>query len=362
MNTIKILTNHAVPGMKVAEDIYTEDNNLIISEGTSLTDSIITRLEFYSIEELLIRSNEETILAKAEADHVEQTYFTRIKSSESFQRFHKAYTNSISNLKDGLDDILSYDTDPDVDFLLSEVNKILRYSETNIDLFHMLHCIRHYDDTTYIHSLNVSLICNIMGRWLSFNEDEMNVITICGLLHDIGKLMIPSDIIKKPDILTDEEFKTVKGHPIEGYKLLRDSNLDDRIKKSILMHHERCDGSGYPYGLKSNEINSYAKLVSIADVYDAMTTARVYRGPMCPFDVINIFESEAFKKYDPKYVMTFMEGISNTYINTDVRLSNKQEGTVIFVNKMSLSKPVVRVKDEFIDLSKKKDLKIEAII
>lgn len=360
MKTLKILIDHAVPGMKIAEDIYTNDNNLIISKETYLTDNIITRLEFYSVEELLIVSDDKIIAV--ESEHVEQTYFTRIKRSESFQRFHKAYTNSISNLKDNFNNIASNEVNPDVDFLLSEVNNILRHSDTNIDLFHMLHCIRHYDDTTYIHSLNVSLICNIMGRWLNLDKNQLKTITICGLLHDIGKLMIPSEIIKKPAELTDDEFRAIKEHPIEGYRLLRDSDLDSQIKCSILMHHERCDGSGYPYGLKKDKIDSYAKLVAIADVYDAMTSARVYRGPMCPFDVVNIFETEGFTKYDPKYVMTFMEGISDTYINTDVRLNNKLEGTVIFINKMDLSRPVVRVKDDFIDLSRKRNLKIEAII
>ena len=360
MKKLKVLTFHAVPGMKVAENVYTKDNNLIVSKDTSLTDNMITRLEFYDVEEIFIYAEEDKI--QFEADHVEQTYFTKIKQSESFKRFHKAYTNSIDNLKNDFNDLVCNEGDFNIDFLLSEVNKIIYHSDNNIDLFHMLHCIRNYDDTTYIHSLNVSLICNIMGRWLRFSEEDMNIITICGLLHDIGKLMIPPQIIKKPFKLTDDEFETIKRHPLAGYDFLKTKGIDPRIIYSVLMHHERCDGSGYPHGLKGDKIDSFAKLVAIADVYDAMTSARVYRGPMCPFDVVYMFETEGYTKYDTKYVMTFMEGISDTYINTNVRLNNQEEGTVIFINKNELSRPVVRTKDDFIDLSKKRDLKIEAVI
>ena len=358
MRVVKILTAQAIPGMVAADDIYTKDHHLVIAKDTVLTDKIITRLKFYSIADILILSASES----REAEYIETTFYGEIRKSDAFQRFHKAYQNTMNAYKSTLDQVIIQQSELDVDHLLSDVSKILQQCGSNIELFNMLHCIRHYDDTTYLHSLNVSLICNIIGKWLHFSTEDLEVITLCGLLHDIGKLLIPSDIITKPARLTDEEFSTIKTHTLRGYHILKDKNIDRRIMLSALLHHERCDGSGYPYGFAGNQIDQFAKLVSIADVYDAMTCARVYRGPLCPFEVVNIFETEGLTKYDPKYIMTFLEGIVQTYIHNNVRLSNQQQGEIIMINKMDLSRPVVKVGDQYIDLSRSRDLSIEALL
>lgn len=360
MNVNKILISQAVPGMVVASDVFTEDNHLIISKDTMLTDKIITRLEFYSIIDLSVYAaatvpEEEVIIAQT-------TYNERIRNSESFQRFHLAYKNTVNNLKANLDQFVKTQKDLDTDLLLQETSKILMEFKSNIELFNMLHCMREYDDTTYVHSLNVALICNIIGKWLHFSSEDMVAITLSGLLHDLGKLMIPSNIIAKPAKLTEEEYSTIKTHTIRGYNLLKSKKLDPRVKHAALMHHERCDGSGYPYGYYGDQIDSFAKLVAIADVYDAMTCARVYRGPLCPFEVISIFESEGYAKYDTKFILTFLEGIAQTYIHNSVRLSDNTEGEIILINRMELSKPVIKTGDTYIDLSKRRDLSIVSIL
>jgi putative nucleotidyltransferase with HDIG domain len=360
MKSVKIFTSQAIPGMTVAEDIYTKDGHLVIAKDTVLTDKIITRLEFYSITDISIFS--ETDLAATATEFLQSSYYEEIKNSEAFKRFHQAYKNTVSEFKNNLDNIVTEQKDIDTDQLLTDVSKILFQCNSNIELFNMLHCMRQYDDTTYVHSLNVSLICNIIGKWLHFEPDDLEVITLSGLLHDVGKLMIPSKIISKPSKLTDEEFTMIKTHTIRGYNLLKNKNIDQRIKHAALMHHERCDGSGYPYGFLSDQIDSFAKLVSIADVYDAMTCARVYRGPLCPFEVVSLFETEGYTKYDPKYIMTFLEGIVQTYIHNSVRLSNNVEGEIVLINRLELSRPVIKAGDQFIDLSKQRDLTIEALI
>lgn len=357
MKVTRILTKQAIPGMIVAENIYTKDHKLIIAKDTMLTDKIITRLEFYSISELSVFE-----AAEHDAYFVRTTYYDEIRNSEAFKRFHQAYKNSIGGFKNTFDSIVAQEKDVETDKLLSDVNNILVQCNTYIELFDMLHCMRHYDDTTYIHSLNVALICNIIGKWLGYNQKDLEVLTLCGLLHDLGKLMIPADIILKPARLTDDEFATIKTHTLRGYNLLKDKDIDVRIKNAALMHHERCDGSGYPSGFKADKIDNFAKLVSIADVYDAMTCARVYRGPLCPFEVINIFETEGYTKYDTKYIMTFLEGIVDTYIHNHVRLNNKLEGEIVFINKSELSRPIIKIGNSFINLLKNRDLFIEAII
>lgn len=360
MNIIKILTSQAMPKMVVAEDVYTKDLNLVIGKNTTLTDKIITRLEFYSITDFYVYSDQSH--KHDEVAYAENTFYNEIKKSEPFKQFRSAYQNATNHLKDSLDSLMDGQNMVDPYQLLSDVSKILLQCNNNIELLNMLHCMREYDDITYAHSLNVSLMCNILGKWLHFSPKDLETITMCGLLHDVGKLMIPHNIILKPDKLTNEEYSLIKTHTIRGYNVLKNKNLDERIKSSALMHHERCDGSGYPNGFIEHEIDPFAKLVAIADVYDAMTCARVYRGPLCPFEVINLFETEGYIKFDTKYIMTFLEGIVQTYINNNVRLNNGIEGEIVLINKFELSRPIIMAGDTFIDLSKNRNIYIEALI
>ena len=122
------------------------------------------------------------------------------------------------------------------------------------------------------------------------------------------------------------------------------------------------DGSGYPLGLVGNHIDEYARIVSIIDVYDAMTSPRVYRGPTCPFDVIQIFEEEGFQKYDSRYILTFLRRIAESYLNERIKLSDGRTGKLIYINVHALSRPVVMVDGKAIDLRKEKDLKIMEIM
>jgi HD-GYP domain-containing protein (c-di-GMP phosphodiesterase class II) len=128
------------------------------------------------------------------------------------------------------------------------------------------------------------------------------------------------------------------------------------------MHHERCDGTGYPYGLTADRIDTYGKMVAIADVYDAMTSARIYRGPLCPFIAISVFENEGLQKYDARFILTFLQNIVNTYLLHRVRLSNGIEGDIVFINRDHLSKPTVKCGNKYIDLSQHPEIYVEAMI
>ena len=246
--------------------------------------------------------------------------------------------------------------------MLNCVDVILESDDGYLNVFDMLHNMRQYDDMTYVHSINVALICNVFARWLKMSDEETRLATVCGLLHDIGKISIPDIIIKKPAKLTQDEFAIVKKHALEGYNILRRFDISEHIMNAALMHHERCDGSGYPFGIRNAKIDTYAKLVAIADVYDAMTSARVYRGPMCPFKVIEIFENEGLQKYDTRFIMTFLETIVNTYMLHRVKLNNGTMGDIVFINRSSLARPTIKSKDDFIDLSLHPELYIEAIV
>lgn len=357
MEAVRIRTDQAESGMKVASDVYTSNNQLIIPKNTILDERMISRLRFYNIYGLLI------FLSKPEVELVEEvSYIEMLRSTPEFKKFNRTYVETIRNVEDNFNGVLSGQGEFDIDNLLAETDRILQEGRNGAHILEMLHGIRNYDDLTYVHSLNVSLICNIFGGWLKYSAEDIRMLTLAGLLHDIGKMLIPKEIITKAGKLTQEEFKVVKTHSIKGYQALKDQPIDIRVKYAALMHHERCDGSGYPNGFVAEQIDDFAKIIAIADVYDAMTSSRRYRNAICPFDVVDEFEKDGFLKYDPGFLMTFLERIVQSYMHNVVRLSDGREGEVIMINKLSLARPVIRSGNTYIDLSKEPKLSIKEII
>lgn len=127
--------------------------------------------------------------------------------------------------------------------------------------------------------------------------------------------------------------------------------------------HEKCDGSGYPMGLKSEDIPDFAKIITIADIYDAMTSSRIYRKALCPFHVVRDMEQDAFTKFDPKFSLPFLKNVATSYIGNNVKLSDGRTGEVVLINEHALSRPIVKCEgNEFVDLSKERNLEIVAVL
>lgn len=361
MNKTRILTSQAVPGMIVADDVYTPTNQLIISAGTLITDKVITRLKFYSIHQLYVSVKQEAQIPQPSAMKTE-LYSEKVKNSEEFKRFSSSLEHSTEDFRRQLTGIVEHNEKINADELLEDVNSVMIHARNGSHVFDMLHSLRDYDDETYMHCINVALICNVLGRWLHFSRKDLDTVTLCGMLHDMGKLLIPEEILRKPGKITEEERNIIRTHPVRGYNILRAQKADIHVQMSAMMHHERCDGSGYPMGMKGDQIDRFAKIVMIADVYEAMTAARVYRGPLCPFEVIGIFESEGLSKFDTRAIMTFLEHVNETYINNNVRLSDHREGKIVMMNPTYLSRPVIQAGNQYIDLSNEPNLYIEAIL
>ncbi len=362
MTKQSIATNKLIPGMILANSVYNNADQLILPKGSRITEESITRLQFYEIDRVLIESL--VPIEPLEEDIFLTTYSERVKSSEEFTNFKKQFDDTTETMKFTLDEVAAGNSSSGlVEELFSSATNLINTSENNLELLDMLHNMRESDDATYTHSLNVSIISAIIGRWLHMSEEDINTLTIAALFHDIGKLLIPQDILQKSSKLTNEEYEILKTHPYKGYQLLKYSGMGEQIALAAMQHHERCDGSGYPGKLTKNNINSFAKIIAIADVYDAMTAARAYRGPLCTFEVLSTFESEGYRCYDAAYLVPFMYNIVNSYINNTVRLNNGQKGEIIMINKNALSRPVVHCEGQiYHDLLREKDLKIVAIL
>ena len=370
MGSKRVRTYDLTPGLIAADDVYTFNDQLIIQEGTRVTDRVITRLKFYAVPDIKVYTDEDTDEDELPPEDeavifsYDKPYRDQVMATPEFKIFGTAYSISVDHLSDSLDDIAMGKKPASQDELLEVVSSSLANVRNNVHLFDMLNCMHDMSDIVYVHSLNVALISHALGIWIEMPEDDLAVLTTAALLHDIGKLLVPSEILNKPGSLNAQEYAIVKTHAQFGYNILKNQDqLDDRIKNAVLQHHERCDGSGYPVGLHSTEIDDFAKIIAIADVYDAMSSKRTYREPICPFSVIEMFEKDGLQKYDPHFVLTFRQGVVETYLHNDVVLTDGREGEVVLINKLDLSRPVIRLKDStYVDLSKERDIAIRNVI
>ncbi|MCM1112160.1 MAG: HD-GYP domain-containing protein [Muribaculum sp.] len=358
----RLSTLQLLPGMIVAENVLSFDRKLVMSKGTVLTDNLITKLDLYGLLTVFV---EDESAGLGESDYTEgqaPSYYARIQHSPVFKRFKADYDLNVDFFRSALNNVVERNIELDVKTILKSTLDMIAAGKGQICILDMLQNMREYDDSTFTHCMNVGLICNVMARWLKLDDAQVEMATACGLFHDIGKLMIPHAIITKPGKLDAAEYAQIQKHPIIGYQMLQAQNVDDHIRNAALMHHERSDGGGYPMRLSGGQIDPYARIVAIADVYDAMTAARVYRGPLCPFRVIEIFEQEGFQKYDTAYILNFLENVVNTYIRTRCRLSDGREAEIVFVNKEKFSRPVVRCKDAYLNLAEYPELTIEELL
>ncbi|MDR1542789.1 MAG: HD-GYP domain-containing protein [Clostridiales bacterium] len=363
----KVSIREIKPDMVLARDVVTASGTVLLAKNTMLNNVNYTKLLSSGIGFIFVNSSSidervENFTEKERAKaSLEQQRIPIVKRPE-FKEFQQAVDEKTEEAKKCIYAI-SDGENVDLHHMFKITDDIMSTLRCKNDIFTFIGFIKENDEHTFHHCVNVSLLCNLFGRWLGVDSSELVDLTTSGMLHDIGKTKIPPEILNKKGKLTDEEFAVMKKHPVLGYRILQDQNIPEAIKLGALMHHEKIDGSGYPMGAKGDRIGKIAKILAICDIYDAMTANRVYRDKICPFEVIKMFETKVYGELDTHYLLIFLQNIAYTYIGRWVRLNSGVEAEVVFINAAQLSRPLVRtLSEEFIDLTVKKDLSIDSLL
>lgn len=360
MLPVSVSIQQAKAGMIVVDDVFSPSGLFVLSKNTVLNPRNISKMKLYNVKSIYVIINDSAVAEEAKEDEEKKN---PVRSSPEFKTFKRTLIHVADSLSSVMDTLLGR-PGVRVDFspLLTEMSQITAGVHGTLHLMELMHCMREYDDTVYVHSINVALVAQSIAARLKLSPDEQSDLTLACLLHDIGKLRIPKEILNKPAKLTDTEYALIKRHSQSSYEILKEARLTEPILLAVLLHHERHDGSGYPTGISGDKIPLFARILAIADVYDAMTARRSFRKEICAFDVIASFEKDGYQKYDTTLLLPFLESIAQAYINAPVRLSNSLVGTIVMLNHHKLSRPIVNVDGQFYDLAKYPELSIARVL
>lgn len=337
-------TLYLKPGMIVGKNLYDNHNSLLLSRGHVLSEREIIRIMNLKYQIIYISDgrDDEEILENSEpiSDALRNKAVVAIKDLFSKASFEKTLSKKAMEKGERI-----------VDDIVNEIiiNKDVTYTMTDLKLF---------DSYTYYHSVNVIVIAVILGVALGLSKSNLYKLGLGALMHDIGKIFVPKYILEKQDRLSSEEFEAIKHHSISGYEYLKQvKNFPAESSLAVLTHHEKYGGGGYPDGLNGTTIPLFGRILSVADVFDALISDRPYRKALPPSEAVEYIIGGSELYFDPKIVNVFIERISPYPVGTCVILSNGEKGYVVENQPKCGLRPKIRVlKDsgavEYYDLSR----------
>ncbi|WP_432408087.1 HD-GYP domain-containing protein [Wukongibacter sp. M2B1] len=323
------------PGMRLGKAVYAPDGKILLKGGVSLTNGYIRNMERKNIPSVYIDDELSNGIEVEDAIDPE----VKVQAVETIKNVFKTMSpNRNDKNRKGYVTNESY---KDVKNAIYQITNNLK--KNNGSLFNMVE-IMSTDLATYNHCVNVSVLAIMTARAMGLDEKRIMDIGVGALMHDIGYAYVPSEIINKPGKLSDEEFEAIKKHTVYGYEMVKeDANISAIVKTIILMHHERLDGSGYPLRIKGDKINKFVRIVSICDMFEALTSDRAYREKMPVYKALELLTAETTSKLDLEIYKNFIKNIAIYPQGTGVLLNTGEKGLVVENNRNSPTRPKVRI-------------------
>lgn len=348
--SLKVHIMDLSPGDRLEADVFNNFGVLVLQKDKELTNDAIVKLMQHGIDYVDVSpqtAKAQTAAARQQIpEHVlkVQPYF-----DEAVDGFESIFLEALSNG--------TFDEEKIDQLLTPMMNELIAQK----DVVSLLLLLNDSDNYTYNHSLQVGMLSYYIASWLGYPKEEAFAAGKAGYLIDIGKSLVPQEILHKPGKLTPEEFEEVKRHTTYGHDIILKSTGDELSALVALQHHEREDGSGYPQGLHSSEIHPYAKIAAVADVYSAMTSNRVYQTKQEFLTVLRELNSLSFGKLSPEPTQALIRHLLPNFIGKRVLLSSGEMGSIVMTNQTDFFRPLVQTDTRFVDLSKEKETSISEV-
>jgi len=328
-------------GAEVKEPILNRDGSLLLNKGAIVNYELVSRLKKHDIDFI---DKIEVVTSEIEvADMVQGLTIDEEKMQTSINVVKEVFASALSDSEGNIRNAIP---EQHLTLVKEVIDDIMTIITTSEDLLYRIKDLFDADDYTYRHSVNVCVLSIMTAKALNYNEDEIRNIALGSLLHDIGKAHVKYGLVQKPTPLTEEEKEEMKMHATYGYELVKDMpTLPYSVKQIIRLHHEKCDGSGYPLKLKGMEIPQYVRIVTVCDMYDAMTANRIYRKPMPIHVALEVLMRDCVYKLDRKVYRAMSSTICIFAIGEGVMLSDGRVGIVSGYRHQCPSRPKVKIFD-----------------
>ena len=336
-------TSKLEEGMQIDQVIKDRLDRTLIARGSALDAYLIEGLKKRGIHGVYIKTGEEDPEKKPEEETLTPFVRNKIEKYRTEDPRKVYLSESVKKrVSEGIQYLYNNSDSPEFTNTSAKItNDLIHAIDHNDALAVDISALKTSDEYTFKHSVDVATISMIIARNLGMSSKDVYNIGIAGLLHDMGKSKIPSEILNKPARLTDEEFAIMKQHSELGYNILKEKKeFHGAISLAVLQHHEKMNGTGYPFGYASDKIVPYAKILSIADVYDALVTERPYKKSFSQRTAVEMIMSMT-AELDITAMRSFMESVILYPVDTPVSLSNGEQARVVENKPNAVLRPTV---------------------
>ena len=363
MALIRMKTHRVKRGMIIKSDVFNRAGVILVPKDTVVTNDVLTLLSRHFIEDVVVEyATESRPSIKSSAEQPQPQISITVQKEIKIKEAANIYKVAEDTLAQNLKDIVQKDKEVDIPSMLGLLQSVIDKTDEQLSIFDLLHHMQKDSDTLYSHSINVSLYAQLLARWAGLEKDEIELVSLAGLLHDIGHLHY-TEYDMEPYTLHDGMKKAChEQHSVFGYRILQNKEIDHRIKQAVLTHHERFDQSGFPLGVSYVNINKISRVLSIADSYVTLITEEDDYPEMLPFEALKYLQEVEYNKYDYSLLSIFVEHVALNYVQHDVVLSDGRIGTILMINKNDISRPLVQIGNFFVDLSTQTRLSIKKIL